>query len=225
MSITLLQLRTQARQRADMENSSFVSDSELTNYINASIAELHDILIQSYGEEYFITSTTFSTASGTASYSLPATFYKLHGVDVAINGTEFLTIKKFNFNERNRLTDSAGWTATGVPSIRYRILGSSIHFSPVPNAVSTVKLWYTPVATKLSADADTLDDFNQYSEYVITDAAIKMLQKEESDVSVLMAQKQALLQRITYASQNRDAGESEAISDVYSEIDDYLFRR
>ena len=49
MSITLAELRTQARNRADMESSEFVTDTELTDYINSSIAELHDILIQSYG--------------------------------------------------------------------------------------------------------------------------------------------------------------------------------
>jgi flagellar biosynthesis/type III secretory pathway chaperone len=225
MTVTLLQLKDQARQRADMETSSFVSDSELTSYINASIAELHDILIQSYGEDYFVTSSTFATVNGTEAYALPSTLYKLHGVDISINGDEFLTIKRFNFNERNRFTDSVGWTAAGIPSIRYRIVGANIMFTPVPDGSSTVKLWFSPLAVKLVVDSDSLNDFNQYSEYIVVDAAIKMMQKEESDVSVLMAQKQALLQRITYASQNRDAGEPEAVSDVYAEIDDYLFRR
>jgi hypothetical protein len=37
-----------------------------------------------------------------------------------------------------------------------------------------------------------------------------------------MAQKQALIQRITYASQNRDAGDPESVSDIYAE-DDWYF--
>ena len=48
MTITLAELKAQARERADMEGSCFVSDSQLTTFINNSIAELHDILIQAY---------------------------------------------------------------------------------------------------------------------------------------------------------------------------------
>lgn len=223
MSITLLQLRTQARQRADMENSEFVSDSELNNYINASIAELHDILIQSYGSDYYVKSSTFNTAAGTASYALPSDFYKLQGVEAKVSGNSYITLKKFNFNERNRYETAIVWNLAGIPLARYRIIGSNMQFSPTPDQIVEIKLWYTPVATKLSADGDTLDDVNQFAEYVITDAAIKMMQKEESDVTILMAQKQALLQRITYASQNRDAGEPESVQDITAEDDWYYF--
>ena len=72
MTITLAELRTQSRQRADMENSNFISDTELTSYINNSIAELHDIMAEAYGSEYFVTTTTFSVTSGDDTYSLPA---------------------------------------------------------------------------------------------------------------------------------------------------------
>jgi hypothetical protein len=87
MSVTLLQLKDRSRQRADMENSEFVTDAELTIYINGSIAELHDLLVASYGSDYFLSSTTFSTVAGTESYSLPADFYKLMGVDVQVSGS------------------------------------------------------------------------------------------------------------------------------------------
>lgn len=224
MSITLLELRTQSRQRADMENSEFVSDSELTNYINSSIAELHDIMVQAYGSDYYVSTDTFNTANGDESYDLPADLYKIMGVDISINGDDFISIKRFNFNERNRFTDNTAWNLAGIPSIRYRLLGNQIVFSPVPDSANSVKLWYVPVATKLVDDADELDDLNQFSEYVIVDAAIKMMQKEESDVSVLMAEKQMLTKRITEAANNRDAGEPESISDIFAEIDDYYFR-
>lgn len=207
-----------------MESSQFVSDSELTSYINASIAELQDIIIQTYGSEYYVESDTFMTTSGETDYELPDDFYKLLGVDVSINGQEFISIKKFNFNERNRFNDVTIWNAAGVPNIRYRLMGNNLKFSPAPDTNSTVQIWYVPLSTKLVEDDDELNDLNQYCEYVIVDAAIKMLQKEESDVSVLMAQKAALVQRITSAADNRDAGESESVSDVYAEDDEYYFR-
>lgn len=224
MAITLVELRTQSRQRADMENSNFVSDSELNNYINNSIAELHDILIQAYDSDYYIETSEFQTVSDQQDYDLPTDFYKLRGVDVKLNNDDFVTVRKFNFNERNRFDAFVIWDFLGAPAIRYRLLGSKIRFTPKPDKEVTVRLWYVPLATKLVNDTDSLDDFNAYSEYVIVDAAIKMMQKEESDVTVLLAEKAALKRRIEEAANNRDAARPSSISDIYNENDDLFFR-
>jgi len=95
----------------------------------------------------------------------------------------------------------------------------------MPDQVAEYVLWYVPTVTKLVNDGDELDDFNAYSEYVIVDAAIKMMQKEESDVTILFAQKEALAKRIREKAQSRDAAEAETVSDIYAETDDYYFRR
>jgi len=56
-------------------------------------------------------------------------------------------------------------------------------------------------------------------------AAIKMLQKEESDVTVLFAQKQALTKRIRDKSAQRDAAQADTVTDIYAESDDFYWRR
>jgi len=225
MSITLAQLQTQCRERADMTDSTFVSDSELTSYINASIAELHDLMVQSYGADYFVSTSTFTTVANTDSYALPSDMYKLMGVDIQISGNDYASLHKFNFNERNRYKGSTVRSILGAPDLRYRVIGGNIVFSPAPDSAKVVKLWYTPVATKLVATSDVYNDLNQYAEYVVVDVAMKMMQKEESDVQVLMAEKQLLIKRLTEASQNRDTGESESVSDIHAEDEDYFFRR
>jgi phenylpyruvate tautomerase PptA (4-oxalocrotonate tautomerase family) len=53
-----------------------------------------------------------------------------------------------------------------------------------------------------------------------------MLNKEETDVGVLAAQKAALVARITAMAQNRDANEPESVTDVYAEeTENTLFGR
>lgn len=203
-----------------MVNSTFISDTELTSYINYSVAELYDLLVGAYGSDYYVTSTTFSVTSGTDAYALPTDFYKLRGVDIQINGGEYLTLQPFNFNERNT-QNGVGWNFLLDPTFRYQIVGSNLKFTPIPVGTYTVKLWYIPTATKLVADGDTFADLNQWSEYVIVDAAIKMLQKEESDVSVLMAQKADLRKRIENMAQNRDAANPSSVSDIYAETSDW----
>lgn len=230
MAITLLQLRTEARQRADMENSQFITDSELTNYINNSISELHDILIQAYESDYYVKDSSFTTTSAQDTYALSTVitdndFYKLRGIDAKLNNSDWFTLSPFMFNERNRRQNFGAWGYQGVSSVRYRLLGDNVKFTPVPDSSITVRIWYIPVAVTLTLDADELKDLNNFSEYVIVDSAIKMLQKEESDVTVLMAQKQELKRRIEEAANNRDAGQGESVSDIFNENSEYYFGR
>lgn len=232
MSITLEELKQRSRERADAENDNHVdSGGELTSYINSSIAELQDLLIQTY-EDYFVRSLTFTTSNGVESYALPngtnysaaPAFYKLNGVDAKVSGDKFSSLRPFNFNERN-LNHDISWGLSQGPNIRYRMLGANLIFSPAPNAAYEIKLWYTPVATKLVADADVYEDQNQFYEYVITDVAIKIMQKGEQDVSVLAAQKLDLRARIVGMASNRDSGQPESISDIHAENDEYWFTR
>ncbi len=224
MSITLLELRTRARRRADMENSQFITDPELTDYINSSIAELHDILIQAYDSDYAIAEAPpITTVSGQDQYDLPTDFYKVKGVDAKIDNNNYSTLQNFNFNERNRSNSFTIWNVAGLPHIQYRVLGNKIKFSPIPDKAVEIKLWYIPLATKLVADGDILDDINQFAEYVIVDTAIKMLTKEESDVTVLAAQKLALKRRIEEVANNRDTSNSDSVTDIYAAQNDYLY--
>lgn len=213
-TVTLSSLRSQVRQRADMVNSTFVSDAEVNQYINNSVAELYDILIQKFGNEYNITSSNITTVAGTDTYNLPSDFYKLVGVDLLVSGTDYVSLLPFMFIERNRWNGTTARTAFGVSGLRYHLIGSTVRFVPMPDAAQTIKLWYIPYISELGNDAATLDGVNGYEEYVIIDAAIKCLQKEESDVTVLALQKQAMLQRIESAAENRDAGMGDRVSDV-----------
>lgn len=209
---TLAQLRTEARQRADMEtDDSFIADSELTRMINQSIKELRDLLIENQGHEFFLTTQVITTVAGTSSYALNSAFYQLLGVDVTVGGSVY-TALPFNFHERNSFLNSSGW---GNCPVYYRIEGSNIVFIPTPGGAHTVTLWYIPQFTDLSSDSDTFDGISGWEEYVVVDAAMKMLEKEESDTSALMARKMVLVDRIRSLAAKRDAGMPARIVDVY----------
>ena len=77
-------------------------------------------------------------------------------------------------------------------------------------------MWYIPRCPELVADDDEFNGISGWEEYVIVDVAIKMLQKEESDTSVLAAQKANLKKRIEQMSSDRDTGIAETITDVRS---------
>lgn len=233
--MSLGQIRLLAQQRADRQNSQFVGTSEWNQYINQSAFELYDLLTTLYEDYYLAPITMFQTNGSQQFYDLPdgtnsflnasgasftpRPFYKLLGVDcgVALNNNAWITLKKFNFITRNRyIFPNVASSYLGVFNLQYRLMGNQIEFIPTPSGGQYIRLWYIPRMVELLKDTDILDGVSGWTEYIIVDAAIKALQKEESDTSVLMAQKQGLIDRIQASAMNRDAGQSDTVSDTRS---------
>lgn len=231
--MTLGQLRLLSQQKADRVNSQFVTVPEWNTYINQSYFELYDLLITEYEDYYVAPPIQFTTNGTTVQYQLPngivtffdqnnqpvvaPPFYKLMGVDCGLGtqGNAWVTVKKFEFISRNRYVyPNISSTFLGVFNLQYRLVGDTLMFIPTPAGNQTIRLWYIPKLAQLLKDTDTVDGVSGWTEYIAVDAAIKALQKEESDVSVLMAQKEALIKRIEDSAMNRDVGQPDVISNT-----------
>lgn len=225
--LSLGEMRLRAQQAADLENSGFVSMPEWNFYINQSAKEYYDLLITAY-EDYFIAPVLrFATNGSSQFYDLPngqnysgvKPFYKLYGVDCGLDNSNnaWVSLKKFDFIQRNRYVfPQINSTFLGVFNLQYRLLGDQIEFIPTPAANQYIGLWYFPRLPALLKDTDSLDGFSGWTEYVIVDAAIKAVRKQEGDTTLLNAQKMMLKQRIEQTAQNRDAGQPDNISDTRS---------
>lgn len=212
-------LRQQAQQRADRVNSNFVTLPEWNDYINQSYFELYDLLKNVYEDWFFALPYQFVTDGTSSSYIMPANFYNLLGVDCGLGASPannaWVTLHKFDFIERNKYVyPSINGTMLGVFNMRYRLMGNKLNFIPVPSGNQTIQVWYVPRMVRLLQDTDIADCISGWSEYIIVDAAIKALQKEESDTSILMAQKEALKRRIEETAINRDIGQPDTISNT-----------
>lgn len=232
----LSQIRLAAMQRADRVNSNFVTIPEWRSYINQSMFELYDILITVYEDLYLAPPIQFVADGNTFLYPLPngsntflnginpaqtitpPSFYKLLGVDLALNNAvnAFVTVNKFNFSDRNRFVyPNTASTIYGVFNLQYRVMGTNIEFIPTPSAGQALRLWYIPRLTELLQDTDTtVTGISGWIEYVIVKAAYYALTKEESDTTQLVIQLAALQKRIEESAANRDAGMPDTISDV-----------
>lgn len=231
----LSQIRLAAMQRADRVNSNFVTMPEWNSYINQSMFELYDLLVTVY-EDYFLAppiqfvsdgvTYLYTLPNGVNSFTNPNTnqsfipqpFYKLLGVDLALNNASnaYVTVNKFNFIDRNRFVyPNTASTIYGVFNLQYRVMGSQIEFIPTPSAGQALRLWYIPRLTQLLKDTDTTAmGISGWIEYVIVKAAYYALTKEESDTTPLVLQLAALQKRIEETAANRDAGQSDTISDT-----------
>jgi hypothetical protein len=194
-----------------MESSQFVTDMEFGAFVQDSAAELYDLLVRSY-QDYYLAVTADVVAS-TDAIPLPADFYKLRGVDLSLGG-RWIALSAFSFQERNNRSGSGTplYNYSSDSGIRYRVQGSSLKLTPSENATNqTFRVWYTPLMPALTLDADVFDDQNRWSEYIVVDAAIKALQKEESSTTVLERQKEALKQRIQAMANDRDSANAEVV--------------
>ena len=209
---TLAEIREKVRERSDQQNSQFITDAELNGYINNSYAELYDILVSSF-EDYYTSIYPFVIASGSSDIAIPSDCYKIRGVDLSYDGTNWVNVAKFNFAERNRI-GARTRINVGLLGVNYRLMGDKLYFIPEDRAPGQYRLWYIPRYTPLVNDTDVLSDVLDFDEYIIVDAAIKCLIKEESDPSMLVMAKQALKQRIDSMAANRDAAQPERVGDV-----------
>lgn len=149
MATSLTQLRTQARQKADMINSAFCTDAEVNDMLNLSYAELYDILVSTY-EDYYFVETTFTVQSGSV-YELPADFYKLRGIDL-MEGGAYYNIPKYQWAERNAYDNNVLNAYAGYANVRYRIAGSNLRFYPEQSVSGrTFRLFYIPRYTPMIA--------------------------------------------------------------------------
>lgn len=169
-TVTLLDLRTRVRQRADAENDPHVTDTEIDGLINNAHTAFYDLLIGSAPPDYFRTSYSFSTASGTVAYNLPSDFYKLRQLYVIDQTGIYRPLEQVD----------------EVARYSYR----------APNATCSMRLDYVPVPTDLADDTDELDGINGWDEFIVLTAAIDIKNKKEDDASALIRKRNEVQARM-----------------------------
>ncbi len=238
--MSLYELRLRCKQMADRVDSDFVVTSEWNYFIRLAMYELYDILMTSY-EDYFAQAyVAIQTNGSIANYPLPdgvtnylgnnyngtsgtpaPAFYKLAGMDLNVNTSVVtpsrVSLLKFDFIKRNQYVyPNSTSTIYGVYNMRYRIMGNNINIIPTPAGNQTLIAWYSPRLPQLLLDTDlTTIGVSGWLRYVIVRSAKYALDKEEGmDTSKLDNEILYLKTRIEQASQNRDAGVADTISET-----------
>lgn len=189
LSVTLAQLRTRVRQRADIENDTHVSDTELNTYINDAITHLWDMLVMAAEPDYYRQTVTLTLVPGQLAYALSSVF----------PAGNFYKIRQVYVQDGDRLRP--------IDPLQ----GMSVQPTVAPRAAEVLTIHYIPCATRLSLDADTFDGINGWEELVVVMAAIDVKTKREEDASLLSAKKTAMESRIASMAY-RDAGSPQKVN-------------
>jgi hypothetical protein len=226
---TLAELRTDVEERADLPvstSTTFIKQAALNRFINQSIRRFMQFVMQAYGDNHFISEELGQLVlvqPDQDMYPLPPDFISLVYVRLQLGAGQFVPLERMDMDRVMVAHQAnAGWS--GVRPT-YRLVGENIRFYPVPKAEHLVLLGY--VGTRIiksnvgvpkqdmTVDTDTLDGINGWEEWVVLDAAIKCMKKEESDPSLLLLEQKEIEQEIVAHAQQRDQGAPARVRNTY----------
>lgn len=187
-NVSLLELRTWARQLSDTENDDNISDTELTALANRHLPEVYDRLVDAGPADYYASSSQVVTTSGLSEYALDNDFRNLLAVYV-----------RESSDERRRLQPMPH---AGRGNYK------------APSGAWTVDLEFIPVPDTLVDDADTFDGVSGFEELIANLMARDVMIKRESDPSVVMSNIARLEARIVSRARSRDKGAPRRITDL-----------
>jgi len=217
-SVTLLQLRTDARLYADQRpggSSTFVNDTELTRLINLKARELYDLLVAARGAAYYASEATIAIVGGTSRYDLPADFYELDSVTLEWSDQDHELMFPVG-STRLRVAYESTWHKwSRYDAKAYRLRSSQIEFLPAPTSDVTCRIQYVPVYVDMVADGDTFDGINGWEKMLTLGVALEMLAIDKRTNGTLAQQYAAELARIDEMKTERDAEAPKEIVDVH----------
>ncbi len=188
-TVTRAQLRTRARQMANMENATAVwPDADVNERIDTHTTAIWDMIVSLAPPHYYSSSTTVSVVVGTIAYALPADFMSLQEVYVQQGAVDKLrALRPLRRGER-------GWTQA-------------------PTRTASVTVEYTPNFTTFSSDSSTLDGVDGWDELVVAYVARDLLTKVRES-GEQMDQKIAEVRARMMKLGNRDRGNPRLVRDV-----------
>jgi hypothetical protein len=237
--INLGYLRYQSQLRADKLNSQYLTTDEWNFNINQSANELYDILVDKNGENYFFAPPLLMDLTGVISYPFPdgsnypingltppnaPALYKLSGVDSNISGggngpnAGWVPLPRMNWSDRDRFTTWPGQAGAlnNIYQMSYREMGNQLYLFP-QNINILIRVWYVPMLTQMLYDTDMLSfSISGWSEFVIIDAAMKAMIKEQSTEKwqALAQTKAGMIERIETTAANRNVDMPNSVSNT-----------
>lgn len=154
---------------------------------------------------------------GTASLYVESDFYKVKGVWFG-NGVIWNPLKRFQWEELNMFAQAGLYAGTSQLPL-YRVISENgrekIYLTP-DILGGSLRVWYYPAPPIMSNTQDRVDGRAGWDDWVIKDAAIKCLLKEESieQAASLKVIRDEIWSRIQLHASDRDGSQPERVRNV-----------
>lgn len=204
-------LITEVRRISEMENTNFVTDNEIVDYLNSAWRWANMKLGESY-EDWNIETHDFPSVAGTREYAVPADFVRLR---------KLMYVRDYGTSsEREYPMHRVNWQATDSYPLyasrpnRFMLRGGNIRLFPVVSSVHNFRLYYLPApATFTSASVD-LEMHYGIDRFIVYDAAMRCLQKEKSDSTEVTMERNNSFNDLMQSADNRDSSEPMAVQNT-----------
>lgn len=195
-SFALSVLITRCKQRADLENSTHITDGEWSTLISEQYGDLFSVVASS-GLRYFESRTTLTT-TGVATVTVPTAHYATVRLDWLVNGT---TTGERRELEELMSPEEPNWAGVGGSNARaFAVSNDLIYLYPRPPTGQTYELTYVPQPPTFDGATDTSTQIDLVTPdgeaFLIYGVMVKALAKSESDVRLAMAEREAARQRL-----------------------------
>jgi len=212
-----------ASARADMVGSDLWSSAELIDLAEASFQKFYLQAVSKY-EDYFLFTTGTAVVRGATQFTLDVTTLKFRGVRHTNGSKEFL--RKIDLHEVP-LATSSGEGRPKCYSVRLSptALAPYVDIYPTADATYAFDVHTIPIYSlrdiNSGAGAQTsLRYLAGWDQYIVLDMAIAMKDREESDCSVLMAERADWSQLMEKSMASFDLGEPPAVVQRAGRIQD-----
>lgn len=216
---TASDLMTEVRQHTDTVGDANIPDAFLLTLIDKSYGKLYRQISTQYQGFFEAEDTSITLVVDQRLYALPADFFHLKGVDLVLSSGDRVTLYPASFGERNDISNDPR-LAPRLPArlksnYRYMLQGNNLRISPKPNSTEQLILTYVPRPTRITNSGDTFDVIAGFDSFIVYDAAIAVLAKQERDPSAMIQLRQDALQDVVNSVTPRITGDSVQVRDDF----------
>jgi hypothetical protein len=203
----------EVRSRTDNTLNGNLTDAEILGYLNYGLAELYEVLCNSF-EDWNVTTLTFSISVGSY-FNLPSDFFRERRLDKSASGVAGQG--DWDRVARVALRDESAYNSAVLQSFSskqvqgYVLEDNMLRVVPPSQSVGLYQLKYYPAWTDvtLSSTVSVGPRGQHWELYAVMCACIDVCEKQETDPSSWYGKKAALKARIEESCVNRSAGEQE----------------
>lgn len=195
-------LRDTIRKTGGYENVRKFTDAFLNTKIQSAFGKFWQ-LVAKHHKGYWDTDTTISTTAGTAFKALPTDCWTIRAIDMLDNGGKVArSLSAIGLDSRNKFGEDNGEPCA------YRRTSRGIDIYPTPNAVYSLKVYYTPLAPTLD-ESTTREWYNGWEDYVIECVLLELDKREGRPIGERLAEIERIEKQVETGVEISNAQEPE----------------
>jgi len=220
--VTLSTLRSRAQIYANQKG---VQDDEWNLHINDAVKQYWNI-VNTVLPDYNLTSSYFTTISGTALYSMETNVLLVRKVSchldnvTSLDSTNRFSLRTVTMTEIDKYANATinAYGAWCARNLGYRVWdGNNILLVPTPQEELTIVYYYLPVPPTLVNDDDTVNGISGLDVYISALAAKAVLDSRRIPNLYLAQKVQSFVEFIKDVANTHNGDEAQRIEDVKSQ--------